>query len=208
MAKWLLLTLLAAAADLSSATQPTEGTNLALGKVVRFDPAPNYDQCSDDADVRQLCDGVYNGCRWADTGTVGWTGLDRVKLIDIDLGATHPIGKVTFDSVTGLSSQVTFPAAVLVFVSTDGQQYRYLRDVLTESLPQEGGMKNHRFTAGGLKGWGRYVRLAVISGGFFLFCDEIEIMQAEHTEEETEFLDPEPIPATGIEQRPIVLQTR
>jgi len=81
-----------------------------------------------------------------------------VKLIDIDLGAAYPIDKVTFDTATGLASQVTFPAAVLVFASTNGEQYRYLGDVLTESLPQESGMLNHRFVLDQLTGWGRYVR--------------------------------------------------
>lgn len=194
----MLLIALAAAPVEPSVTKPTDGTNLALGKVVRFDPVPNYHQCRDDDDVRQLCDGVYNGCRWADRGTVGWTRLDRVKLIDIDLGAAFPIEKVTFDSVTGLASQVTFPAAVLVFASNDGEQYRYLGDVLTEAIPQEAGLLNHRFVIGKLKGWGRYVRLAIISGGFFVFCDEIEILQGDHTEAEAAFLDPDPIPVGDV----------
>ena len=198
MTTWILLGLLASAAGEPFTTLPTAGTNLAFGKVVQFDPAPNYSQCDDDDDIRQLCDGIYNGCRWADKGTVGWIKRDRVKLIDIDLGAAYPIDKVTFDTVTGLASQVTFPAAVLVFASTNGEQYRYLGDVLTESLPQERGMLNHRFVLGQLKGWGRYVRLAIISGGFYVFCDEIEILQGKHTEIEATFLDPDPIPAEAV----------
>ena len=193
MKSWVLLILLAGVVRARPATQPTEGTNLALGKVARFDPAPNYGPTRDDDDVRQLFDGVYHGSSWTVMGTVGWVKGERVKLIDVDLGEVHPFGKITFDTATGLGSQVTFPSAVLVFVSTDGERYRFLCDVMTESLPQEGPGLNHRFAADGLKGWGRHVRLAVISGGFFVFCDEIEIMRGEHAEGEAQYLDPDPV---------------
>ncbi|MCH2129942.1 MAG: DUF4091 domain-containing protein [Pirellulaceae bacterium] len=196
MAKWLILSVLMGAA-VPAEKLPSEGINLALGKVAKFDPAPNYEDYQPEAVAGVLCDGIYNGCRWGKAGTVGWTNLDRIKLIDIDLGEAQPIGKVTFDTITGLASQVTFPDAVLVFCSVDGQQYHYLCDVLTESLPQQKAI-NHRFSAEGLKGWGRFVRLAVISGGFYVFCDEIEILQGEHQQDAAVFLDSEPIPADSV----------
>lgn len=192
-----LLLSLRCAAQAPPARQPTEGENLALGKVCTFDPAPDYGYCTDADDPKQLTDGLYNGCNWVDKGTVGWgVGRDRVKLVALDLGTPLPIGKVTFDSVTG-AAQVTFPSAALVFVSTDGQNYRYLCDILTESLPQDKPL-NYRFVAEGLKGWGRYVRIAIVSGGFYLFCDEIEIMKGHHGMDESRYADDTPIPADRV----------
>ncbi len=173
--------------------QPSDGENLASGKPCTFDPAPNYRYCKDEDDPRQLTDGKYNGCAWTDKGTVGWqVGRNRVSLIDIDLGDNYPINKVTFDSITG-GAQVTFPSAVLVFVSTDGKQYRLLCDVLTECQPQSRPL-NHRFAANRLRGWGRHVRFAVLAGGFFMFCDEVEIIKGTHGPEDVRYLDDQTIP--------------
>ena len=76
-----------------------------------------------------------------------------ITMADRDLDLAAPV----FDSITG-GAQVTFPSAVLVFVSNDGKQYRLLCDVLTECPPQTKSL-NHRFVADGLKGWGRHVRV-------------------------------------------------
>ena len=195
---WLLVSLLLVVADVQSVTLPTPGVNLALGRTAQFDVEPNYPGCRDVNDGLQLCDGIYNGCSWSDIETVGWSKGERVKLIDIDLGAASPIGQITFDTITGVGSGVSFPAAVLVFVSSDGVSYYYLCDVLTESIPQEGSVNNHRFSADGLMGWGRYVRLALISDGFYDFCDEIEIMQGSHAEGDALYIDPGPVAAADV----------
>lgn len=195
----LCLTLAAVAANAQDepARQPTPGDNLAAGRECSFDPAPNYKYCKDADDPFQLTDGLYNGCVWTDQGTVGWAvRREPVFLVDIDLGEAAPIGAMTFDTVTG-GAQVTFPAAALAFVSEDGQSYRYLGDIFTESLPQDKGL-NHRFVADGLKGWGRYVRIAIISGGFYLFCDEIEIMRGDNTAAESSYASDEVIEADAV----------
>ncbi len=177
--------------------QPTPGDNLAAGVRCVFDPEPAYSYCTDEGDALQLTDGVYNGCNWTDEGTVGWqVRRDRVFLIDLDLGEPAPIGAITFDTVTG-GAQVTFPAAALVFVSDDGENYWYLRDVLTEALPQTEFL-NHRFVADDLRGFGRYVRIAVIAGGFYVFCDEIEIMRGDHSADQVAYLDDAPIAADAV----------
>ena len=179
--------------------QRSDGLNLARGVPCRFDPAPNYGYCRDDDDPKQLTDGLYNGCVWTDKGTVGWQPRrNAIAFVDLDLGKAGPIGKVTFDTITG-AAQVTFPSAVLVFVSSDGKDYRLLCDVLTECLPQTE-LLNHRFVADGLKGWGRYVRLALIPGGFFVFCDEIEIMAGDHTQGEAEYMTDDAIPADRVRE--------
>lgn len=184
---WFAAVCIAVSAQDAPPRQPTPGENLARGKTCRFTPAPNYRYCTDVDDVRQLTDGRYNGCVWTEKGTVGWQiRYNRVTVIELDLGEASPICGVTFDTITG-SAQVTFPSAVLVFVSNDGQQYRYLCDVMTETLPQTR-LLNHRFAATGLKGWGRYVRLALLPGGFYIFCDEIEVMKGGHAESEAEYV--------------------
>jgi hypothetical protein len=78
---------------------PSPGVNVALGKTCTFDPAPSYGECSEAGDATDLTDGIYNGCRWRETGTVGW-GVGRTKsfTVDVDLGSEQPLGKITFDS--------------------------------------------------------------------------------------------------------------
>lgn len=181
----------------NAATAPSAGENLARGKICHYDPPPSYDFCTDAGDEAQLTDGKYNGCTWTDAGTVGWnTVKDRAAVIDIDLGEPAPIGEITFDTIGGAAG-VTFPSAVLVFVSNDGQQYRYLCDVMTESLPQTQA-NNHRFAADALRGWGRYVRIVPLSGGFFMFCDEIEILRGTHSEQDARYASEKSIPASEV----------
>ena len=145
-----MILLVAAGVAMAQPVRPTEGKNLARGILCSFDPEPNYPDCTDEGDPFDLTDGVYNGCVWSDKGTVGWAvgyGWDvesmPMFLVDIDLGEARPIGKITFDSVTG-SSGVTFPLAVRVFVSTDAKHYDLLCNMLTESMPQDKPL-THRF---------------------------------------------------------------
>lgn len=194
---WLVLVVPLAATAGQPKRQPSDGENLARGKPCVFDPVPNYRYCRDEDDPKQLTDGEYNGCVWTHKGTVGWqVGRTRVAFVDIDLGDAFPISKVTFDSITG-GAQVTFPSAVLVFVSDDGKNYKLLCDVLTECLPQTKSL-NHRFGAGGLKGYGRHVRLALLAGGFFMFCDEVEILKGTHGPEDVRYLDHQTVPAEEV----------
>ncbi len=194
----LICLLLVSGFAMAQPVQPTKGNNLARGKLCAFEPQPNYPLCTDNGDPSDLTDGLYNGCVWSNKGTVGWgVGPTPVFLIDIDLGDAYPIGKVTFDSITTAAAQVTFPSGVLVFVSTDGKQYDLLCDVLTESLPQTEPL-NHRFIADNLMGWGRYVRLAILPGGFYIFSDEIEIIEGAHTRQQARYMNEKPIPAEEV----------
>jgi len=193
----MLLSVAVAVAEDAPPRLPSEGYNLAKGRPCTFSTAPNYSYCKDADDAKQLTDSLYNGCVWTDKGTVGWgVRRNRVVFIDIDLGEECPIGKITFDSITG-SAQVTFPSAVLVFLSSDGERYRCLGDVMTET-PVQTSLLNHRFVADGLKGWGRYVRMALLPGGFYIFCDEIEIMRGDHRADEARYMDDESIPASEV----------
>ncbi|NUQ63918.1 MAG: DUF4091 domain-containing protein [Pirellulales bacterium] len=189
-----------AAQDAPQGPRPASAAvNLALGKTCAFSPSPNYSLCTDAGDAADLTDGKYNGCLWQDKGTVGWNvGRNRSFTIDLDLASEQPVSEVHFDTVTG-GSQVTFPSAVLVFISSNGKEYRYLGDVLAESQPQEKFL-NHRFVLEKVKGWGRYVRLAVLPAGFYVFCDEIEVRRGEHTAAEAVWADEKPLAAGEIVQ--------
>lgn len=179
--------------------QPPVGSNLARGKLCAFRPHPNYSPCTGrPGDASDLTDGLFNNWRWTTKGTVGWAvGRTPVFSIFVDLGAEYPIGRIVFDSSTNLKTDLAFPAGVLLFVSTDGQHYNFLGDVLTEFLPQ-GNFKNYRFDSGNLKGWGRYVRFVIIPGGHFVFSDEIEILKGAHTREQARQLNIKPIPANEV----------
>jgi len=177
--------------------EPSPGVNLARGKPCTFGPPPNYGLCSPAGDETDLTDGVYNGCQWREAGTVGWSvGRTKALTIDLDLGADQPVGKITFDTVTG-GAQVTFPSAVLAFLSSDGKEYHFLGDVLGESLPQDQYL-NHRFALEGLQAEGRYVRLVILPGGFYVFCDEIEVMKSESAAAGSKWADDKAIAAEGV----------
>jgi hypothetical protein len=119
-----------------------------------------------------------------------------VCLVDIDLGDARPIGKITFDSITG-SPGIRFPLAVRVFVSSDGQQYDLLSNMMTKGTPQSKPLTN-RFVSDDLKGWGRYVRLALLPDGPLMFFDEIEIMERAHTRQQAGHINKRPIPAGKV----------
>ena len=198
-----MILMLAAGTVVAQPLQPTEGKNLARGKACSFDPQPSYPDCTDKGDRFDLTDGLYNGCLWIEKGTVGlmpgygWNVETMpIPLIDIDLGDIQPIGQVTLSSITG-SGGVTFPLAVRVFVSTDAKHYDLLCDIHTESIPQDK-LLNHRFVAQDLKGWGRYVRFALLPGGPMIFFDEIEIMAGTHTRAEARRLNKRPVPADMV----------
>lgn len=176
------------------------GRNIALGKKCDFGTPPDYPYCTDvERDPYKLTDGIYYGCRWTDKkGTVGWvTNRKRVFLIELDLGQNYPIEQIAFDTAAG-KAEVSFPLGVLAFVSTDGQNYRFLGDVINEAPSQEKFI-NHRFVLGELKGWGRYICLAAVTSGFYLFSDEIEVIEGSHGEKEASYFADVDIPKTGLE---------
>ena len=159
--------------------EPLSGTNLALGKSAVFSFEPNYSLCAGD-DETDLFDGQFwqpgaSGF-WTDRGTVGWLfGRKPGVLVSVDLGAVYPIDRISFDTSAG-TSQVTFPAALLVYVSDDGEEWHYVADIINEAIPQDQFLR-HRFVAADLQTRGRHVAVYIAKGGFFAFVDEIEIMK-------------------------------
>ena len=180
MAYCIIVLLVCAASDSGADTEiePLEGENLALGKTAMFSLEPNYSLCAggDDTD---LFDGAFwqpgDSGFWTDKGTVGWQfGRKPGVLISFDLGGIYPIDTIGFDTTSG-AAQVTFPAALLVYVSDDGEGWHYVGDLINEAIPQDRYVR-HRFIARGLKIRGRHLAIYVAKGGFYGFVDEIEVM--------------------------------
>jgi hypothetical protein len=175
--------LLGALAATAQSIAPLPGKNLALGKTAAFSVDPNYSLCAG-GDETDLTDGKFwqpdNPARygfWGDRGTVGWMWPGTSApgaLITLDLGAVSAIAAVGFDAASG-AAQVTFPAAVLVYVSDDRTAWHFVTDLINEAIPQDRFLR-HRFVAGDLGTRGRYVGLYVIKGGFYSFVDEVEVL--------------------------------
>ena len=169
---------LATGAGADTAIEPLAGTNLALGKTATFSLEPNYRRCAG-GDETDLFDGVFwqPGATgfWTDKGTVGWKFGRHGVLIAVDLGDVYAIDTIGFDTASG-ASQVTFPAALLVYVSDDGETWRYAADLIDEVIPQDQYVR-HRFVVRGLQTRGRHVAVYLAKGGFYGFVDEIEVME-------------------------------
>jgi len=156
-------------------------TNLAAGRVVTFDPPPNYPDVTDAHDAAQLTDGKLAAATpmWYDKATVGWVTTDPVVLT-IDLGEHQPIRGLSV-RMAGGSSGVEWPARINVLVSEAGETYSYVGDLirLAEKKPVAQGYAAHWFTADGLRTHGRYVRLVITptsrGGGSYVMLDEVEI---------------------------------
>ena len=149
--------------------------NLALGRPYTFSHPPNYGGCTDPGDATDLTDGVRNGSVWSKKGTVGWASGAQSKSIEIDLGQIGSVDGLTFASGADTRSQVTFPLAVMVFLSDDGRTYSYAGDLINEAVNQEQ-HAIHTFKIEGLADQARFVRLQTISGGYYVFVDEIEVL--------------------------------
>ena len=126
-----------------------QGTNL-LEKAA-FSVAPNCSHCRG-GDETDLTDGKFwqSGSSkdfWAHEGAVGWEfGALPGVMIRFDLGQVQPIRTLGFDTVSGRSG-VTFPAAVLAYVSDDGSTWHYVTDLINEALPESRFIRR-RFVAG------------------------------------------------------------
>ena len=149
--------------------------NLALERPYTFSHPPNYGGCTDPGDATDLTDGVRNGSVWSKKGTVGWVSGAQSKSIEIDLGQICSVDGLTFASGADTRTQVTFPLAVMVFLSDDGRTYSYVGDLINEAVNQEQ-HAIHTFKIEGLADQARFVRLQTISGGYYVFVDEIEVL--------------------------------
>ncbi len=158
------------------------GTNVALGAKYTLWPAPNYVHCTDPDDAIQLTDGhTTTDYFWTQTSTVGWTSA-AYAVITVDLGRLQPISGVSFNTAAGVA-QVTWPAAIGILTSDDGQTYRYAGDLVELDRQAHGpfpdGYAIRRLATDRLQTRGRYVRFVAIppAGGMYLFVDEVEVFR-------------------------------
>ncbi|HHI68940.1 MAG TPA: hypothetical protein ENJ97_06410, partial [Planctomycetes bacterium] len=153
--------------------------NLALGKPYRLRPRPNYSHCTDPGDAAQLTDGVLSkGYFWTRKETVGWVRANPV-LITLDLGRVETIGGLSFRTAFGTAG-VLPPEAIFVFAGSDGKSWRCLGDLAVSSnaggkTPLDHPYQVHTYKSMKIRGRGRYVLVAVVPRGAFVFCDEIEV---------------------------------
>jgi len=180
------------------AARPPAGENIALGKPYTYTRG-NYRYCTDPGDKTQLTDGVYTkGYFWTQKTTVGWSN-GRPGYISIDLGKDEPIKGVSFSTAAGVA-QVEWPQFVLVFVSPNGKQWYEVGDLVQlsarKSTPPKGKYATHIFWTDELATHGRYVQIAAISGGPYLFVDEIEVYRGDDALMLARYERP---PATSVE---------
>ena len=156
--------------------------NIALGRPYAFSRPPDYGYCTDDGDSTDLTDGKRVAAEdvgfWTDKGCVGWGNGATGLTITIDLGRVEPISGVAYCAAAG-SSDVTWPHAIHVFVSDDGDTYfrsGELFRLTTDDLPPPyGTYAVRRLAASSLRTFGRYVRFFVAPFPSYIFVDEIEV---------------------------------
>ena len=158
------------------------GENLALGQPYRLFPAPNYRYCTDPGDAVQLTDGhTTDSYFWTQVGTVGWQNV-HYATITVDLGAIYPISGASMTTAAG-TANVTWPMAVPILVSDDGQEFHKVGDLVALDQAVQGdwpeGYAIRQMSTDQLEARGRYVQFVMIPlpGGPYLFTDEVEVFR-------------------------------
>lgn len=174
-----------ACTDLASAAPASSLNNIARGKTYTLDPAPNYQYCTDTADIKQLTDGTYtSGYFWTQKSTVGWVG--KYPVITIDLGKIYPIKGLSFSTAAGVAG-VQWPSIIQIMVSDDGSRYYEAGELVSLSEAGNrhpggtGTYKLHQYWTDALMTHGRYLSLTVI-GKPCIFVDEIEVYEGVATD--------------------------
>lgn len=168
----------AAAAEAASGA----AENIARGRSYSLYPQPGYSHCTDPGDREQLTDGQTTADYfWTQRGTVGWQAV-RYASVTIDLGSVQPISGVSMTTAAGVAG-VTWPLAVYILVSNDGQAFYNAGDLVALDRQQNGpwpeGYAIRRLVTHELRTWGRFVQLMIVPlpGGPYLFTDEVEVFR-------------------------------
>jgi len=178
--------------------------NIALGRPYTFGHAPNYVYSTGPGNATDLTDGHHmvsesasfpafwmadRKSRAQDSkifsiGTAaGWTGGDRHKNIEIDLGEICSISGVTFGACAGMEGtdgHFAFPTSIMVFLSDDGSTYSYAGEMIDPNAIYKEAYENGKFSIETfelkeLSDQARFVRLQMVQDGAYLFVDEIEV---------------------------------
>lgn len=165
-----------------STGSPEVGENIALGAPYTLSPRPNYQHCTDPGDGVQLTDGESTeNYFWTQEGTVGWRTVP-FAMITVDLGSEQPISGVALTTAAGRAG-VTWPMAIYVLTSNDGEHFREAGDLVALDHAQNGPWPEdyaiRRLVTHDLGTRGRYVRFVMIPppGGPYMFVDEIEVFR-------------------------------
>ena len=170
---------------LLAATGSTVGQdNMAEGRPYRLTPAPNYSHCTDAGDATDLTDGQTTTAHfWTQSGTIGWQRA-RYASVTVDLGAVEPIAGVSLTTAAGTAG-VTWPLAVFVLVSDDGESFYKVGELVSTHrrvegpFPAEYAIRCLEDLA--TQTHGRYVQFVLIppAGGPYLFTDEVEVFRGD-----------------------------
>jgi hypothetical protein len=187
---------------------PEVGDNLALSKSYRLFPAPNYRLCTDPGDAQQLTDGqTTDRYFWTQTGTVGWQSV-AFATVTVDLEEIQPIRGVSLTTAAGTAG-VTWPMAVQILVSDDGQSFYDAGDLVGLDQQVRGpwpeGYAIRRLWTDRLRTRGRYVQFVLIPlpGGPYIFTDEVQVFRGPDA-----WRDTPPDPATATDARRVHEQGR
>ena len=165
-----------------TADRPSE--NIALGASYTLEPAPNYGQCTDAGDVKQLTDGVYHQTEeilWGKSSAVGWVRKKPV-IVMLDLGSVKPIRGISFHTAAGFAG-VKWPQAIYILTASEDKQFHEIEELVELSaehgLPVPTEYGTHWYWTDRLRTHGRYVCLVVWPVGRFTVVDEIEVYAGE-----------------------------
>jgi len=165
------------------AAEVDQPVNLALGRPYTYTPQPRYPLTADAGDAQQLTDGkrTTGPCMWTDANAVGWNWPGGPVRITVDLGKAVPISGAGF-SASGGRAGVTFPFAIYILVSDDGEHFRLVDDLITAAgrhgIVTGTGYQTYVYRALNLAARGRYVRFVVVPSGTYVMCDEVEVFAA------------------------------
>lgn len=153
-------------------------SNLALGKPYTLSEQLNYPNSAPPADKTVLTDGIYStGLLWMQRTTAGWQGKKNVEIL-IDLEKVSLINTITFNTGRNLSD-VFFPAHVHAFAGPDKEHLSYVGDIVNSSENVSGPYQVKRFSLQNIGVKARFILLEAEAKGYYLFCDEIEVIEGD-----------------------------
>lgn len=152
-------------------------TNLALNKPYSLSSKPNYALSAPPSDTTSLTDGKYStGFFWTQKTTVGWQNVKTVEIM-IDLEKISTIGSISFSTARGIGSDVHYPSNISAFVGSEKNKLLYVGDIAKEADSLTTVYQAKQLIMNNINVKGRYILLEVELRGYYLFCDEIEVLE-------------------------------
>jgi hypothetical protein len=169
----------------AGASASPELENLARGKAVTLNTAPNDAGTLDAGDARQMVDGNVTAVEpmWNDKATIGWSQVDPT-VFTVDLETDQPIRGVAVRVGAGQSG-AEWPESVQILVSETGDKFSPVGDLmqLLNAQPPEKGYASFWLKTDKLETHGRYVKIVCtpknLGNGAYIFMDELEIYRGD-----------------------------